>query len=136
MVILPELEAGLEIARQTLLNLKIPIPMIQQYTDAIRKELYHPLAEGGEDGQELRLLKNARNLLELSWERLSAGTPMVGLSLRELEIRRRLGVSIVGIIRKGEFIPNPDADFRFALGDLIAAMGNAEQLQTFNNYVH
>ncbi len=135
MVILPELEAGLEIARQTLLHLKMPISVIQQYTDAIRKEFYLPLAAGGEDDRDLRLLKNARHLLELSWERLAADTPLTGRSLRELEIRRRLGVSIVGIIRKGDFIPNPDADFRFAQGDLIAAMGNTEQLNAFKTYL-
>lgn len=135
MVILPELEAGLEIARQTLLHLKMPIPVIQQYTDAIRKELYHPLAQEGTDAQDLRLLKNARNLLELSWERLSAEAPLTGHSLRELEIRRRMGVSIVGILRQGKFIPNPDPDFRFAEEDLIAAIGNTEQLETFKTYI-
>jgi len=52
-----------------------------------------------------------------------------------LEIRRRLGVSIVGIIRKGQFIPNPDVNFRFAQGDLVAAMGNAQQLDAFKAYL-
>ena len=133
MVILPELEAGLEIARQTLLHLKMPIPVIQQYTDAIRRELYQPLVERGEGDADLALLKHARHLLELSWERLAPEAPLVGQSLRELEIRRRLGVSVVGTIRKGQFLPNPDADFRFAAGDLVAVMGNAEQLQAFKD---
>jgi CPA2 family monovalent cation:H+ antiporter-2 len=131
MVILPELEAGLEIARQALLHLKMSIPVIQQYTDAIRRELYQPLVEGEEDARDFRLLKNARNLLELSWEHLTEETSLAGQSLRELEIRRRTGVSVVGVIRQGRFLPNPDADFRFAGGDLVAAMGNAEQLQAF-----
>ena len=135
MVILPELEAGLEIARQTLLHLKMPIPVIQQYTDAIRKEFYHPLAEGKEEEADLRLLKHARNLLELSWARLAEDGPLNDRSLGELEIRRRLGVSIVGIIRKGQFIPNPDVNFRFAQGDLVAAMGNAQQLDAFKAYL-
>lgn len=135
MVVLPELEAGLEIARQTLLHLKMPIPVIQQYTDSVRKELYQPLGESGDDDRDLRLLKNARNLLELSWERLAPESPLVGHTLREQEIRRRLGVSVVGVIRKGEFIPNPDADFMFVTGDLVAAMGNPAQLESFKDYL-
>ena len=132
MVILPELEAGLEIARQALLHLKMPIPVIQRYTDAIRRELYHPLSEGRDDHQEIRQLRSAGDLLELSWERLATGNPMVGRSLRELEIRRQTGVSIVGVIRQGEFLPNPEADFCFAEGDLIATIGNTAQRQAFN----
>jgi K+:H+ antiporter len=135
MVVLPELEAGLEIARQTLLHLKMPIPVIQQYTDSVRKEFSQPLGESSDDDRDLRLLKNARNLLELSWERLSTESPLVGHTLREQEIRRRLGVSVVGVIRKGEFIPNPDADFMFVAGDLIAAMGNTVQLESFKEYL-
>jgi CPA2 family monovalent cation:H+ antiporter-2 len=131
MVILPELEAGLEIARQALLHLKMSIPVIQQYTDAIRRELYQPLVEGKEDARDFRLLENARNLLELAWEHLPAATSLAGRSLGELEIRRRTGVSVVGVLRKGCFLPNPDADFRFSGGDLVAVMGNAEQLQAF-----
>jgi CPA2 family monovalent cation:H+ antiporter-2 len=134
MVVLPELEAGLEIARQTLLHLKMPIPVIQQYTDSVRKEFYQPLGESGDD-RDLRLLKNARNLLELSWERLATESPLTGHTLREEEIRRRLGVSVVGVVRKGEFIPNPDADFMFITGDLIAAMGNTAQLESFKEYL-
>ncbi len=112
MVILPELEAGLEIARQALLHLKMPIPVIQEYTDAIRRELYHPISEAREEHQEIRQLKNAKDLLELSWERLSADNPLTEHTLRELEIRSRTGVSVVGVIRQGKFIPNPEADFQ------------------------
>ncbi|HER62818.1 MAG TPA: portal protein, partial [Desulfobacteraceae bacterium] len=36
MAVLPEMEAGLEIARQALLHLEIPVHVIQQYTDAVR----------------------------------------------------------------------------------------------------
>ncbi|MDD3800679.1 cation:proton antiporter [Desulfuromonas thiophila] len=135
MVILPELEAGLEIARQALLHLQIPIPVIQRYTDSIRRELYHPLSEVGDGYQEIRQLKQAKDLLELSWERLPAATPLLGQSLRQLELRRCTGVSVVGVIRQGHFVPNPSADFIFAADDLVAAIGNAEQRKLFSDLV-
>ncbi len=131
MVVLPELEAGLEIARQALLALQIPIPVIQRYTDSIRKELYHPISESRDDFKEIRQLKNAKDLLELTWERLGADSPLAGCSIRELEVRRRTGASIVGVLRRGEFVANPAADFRFGAGDLVAVIGNASQREAF-----
>jgi len=101
MVIMPELEAGLEIARQALLNLKIPIPTIQRYTDSVRLDHYHPDVQNQQGNHEIRLLKNARELLELSWERLNDGSLLIGKSLRDLEIRQTVGVSIVGVFRDG-----------------------------------
>ncbi len=127
MVVLPELEAGLEIARQALLHLQLPVPVIQRYTDALRRDHYHPTTEISKENQELLLLKNARELLDLNWERLGPESLMAGHSLRELDIRRATGVSIVGVLRAGDFIPNPGADFIFATGDLVAILGSVDQ---------
>jgi CPA2 family monovalent cation:H+ antiporter-2 len=127
MVILPELEAGLEIARQALLHQKLPISVIQRYTDALRRDHYHPSGEMSKDRQEINLLKNARDLLELSWERLGSESLMVGQSIRDLDIRRTTGISIVGVLREGSFSPNPPADFVFRSGDLVAVLGSSRQ---------
>ncbi|PLX78530.1 MAG: portal protein [Desulfuromonas sp.] len=135
MVILPELEAGLEIARQALLHLNMPIPVIQRYTDAIRRELYHPIFETRDDHKEIRQLKNARDLLELTWERITTDSPASGKNLRELEVRRCTGVSIVGVLRNGDFVPNPGAGFELKAGDLVAAIGNSEQRQAFTSFL-
>jgi len=127
MVIMPELEAGLEIARQALLHLKLPIPKIQQYTDSMRRDYLHPELQDSSQGQELRLLKNARELLELRWERLGAESLMAGHSIRDLDIRRTTGSSVVGVLRGAEFTPNPSADFVFANGDLVAVLASTRQ---------
>jgi CPA2 family monovalent cation:H+ antiporter-2 len=136
MVILPELEAGLEIARQTLLNLKMPIPLIQRYTDSIRREHYHPSAQQAGLPREMQLLKNARELLELTWERVGTQSLLVGSSLRDLDLRSRIGVSVVGVLRNGEFSANPSADFIFQPDDLLAVLGNLSErteLQQWSN---
>ncbi|MCF6178174.1 MAG: portal protein, partial [Geopsychrobacter sp.] len=126
MVILPELEAGLEIARQALLHLKLPVPVIQRYADALRRDHYHPTHGMSPESQELYLLKNAREFLDLYWERLGDENLMVGKSLRELDTRRTTGASIVGVLRAGEFVPNPAAGFVFATGDLVAILGHVD----------
>jgi CPA2 family monovalent cation:H+ antiporter-2 len=127
MVIRPELEAGLEIARQVLLNIKIPVPVIQKFTDAARRDHYQQLSNDPDDLDNIRLLQKARDLLELSWEELDAENSSVGCSLRQLDVRQSTGTSVVGVLREGTFIANPSADLVFQVGDLIASIGSSQQ---------
>lgn len=134
-VIQPEFEAGLEITRQALLHLNIPATEIQRFTDTIRRELYAPLYHTHDEYQTIAQLQNASHLLELSWIRLTADSPLIGRNIQELKIRSRTGVSVVGVMRDGELYPNPDAAYQFTIGDLVAVMGNSEQLAAFQAMV-
>lgn len=130
-VVQPEFEAGLEITRQALLHLNIALTDIHRFTNAIRQELYAPLYQAHDEYQMVTQLKNAAHLLELTWLRLAGDSPFVGRSIRELEIRKRTGASVVGVMRDGTSIPNPPPDHRFATGDFVAVMGETEQLAAF-----
>ncbi len=127
MVIRPELEAGLEIARQVLLNLNIPVPIIQKFTDAARQDHYQQLSDDQVGLDNIRLLQKARDSIELSWEELNVGDSLVGHSLRQLDVRQSTGASVVGILREGNFIANPSADLVFQVGDMIASIGSPQQ---------
>jgi len=130
-VVQPEFEAGLEITRQALLHLNLSATEIHKFTDAIRHELYAPLYEQRSDYPLLAQLQNATSLLELTWLTLPADSPLVGQTLQSLQIRSRTGVSVAGTMRDGTFSPNPHGDHRFVAGDLVAVMGNPEQLAGF-----
>jgi CPA2 family monovalent cation:H+ antiporter-2 len=123
MVIQPELEAGLEIARQTLLNLKLSVTEIQRFTDAARREHYHQDYENQAGLKSIRQLKNAHDLLQLSWEELGSESLLIGRSLRQLDMRQMTGASVVGVLRQGKFITNPSADLIFKPGDMVAVIG-------------
>jgi CPA2 family monovalent cation:H+ antiporter-2 len=56
---------------------------------------------------------------------------LIDKSLGTLDIRRKIGVSIVGVIRNDIFRPNPDAEYTFTAGDLVAVMGNTQQRENF-----
>ncbi|MFZ5774993.1 MAG: cation:proton antiporter [Thermodesulfobacteriota bacterium] len=133
MVVLPEMEAGLEIARQALLHLEIPVPLIQQYTDEVRQQLYGPIYAASKDSHLLTKLNTIKNLLEVSWVELPPESPLAGASLKESAIRTRTGVTVVGVVHKGEFYPNPQADSRFAGGDLVAVVGNRHERLSFQS---
>ncbi|KAA3620152.1 MAG: portal protein [Calditrichaeota bacterium] len=127
----PEFEASLEITRQALLHLNIAATEIHRYTDAVRKELYMPLYQKQSNYGMLKQLQNAINLLELNWICLEKDSPLIGKTLKDLAIRNKTGVSVVGVMRDGNLTPNPDANYRFDSGDLLAVMGDAEQLASF-----
>ncbi|RPJ17656.1 MAG: portal protein [Desulfobacteraceae bacterium] len=131
MAVLPEMEAGLEIARQALLHLEIPVAVIQEYTDAVRQKLYAPIYESNRDNQLLTKLDNIKNMLEISWVTLMNESPLINKSIKESAVRTRTGASVVGIIREGAFHSNPKADYHFKAGDMVAVVGNKRERNDF-----
>jgi len=131
MVVLPEMEAGLEVARQALLHLDFSATVIQEYTDAVRRKLYAPIYKEHYDYQLLTRLDKVKDLLEITWVKLDTGSPLVGKSIGEADIRNRTGASIVGVIRNNIFGPNPKADYCFGANDMVAVVGNPQERETF-----
>jgi len=131
MVVQPEFEAGLEITRQALLSLHIPVIEIQNYTDAVRRELYAPLYQSLNDYPTITELHSAKGLLDMSWVKVLSGSTLNDRSIREVGIRSQTGVSVVGVIREAKFKPNPPADYRFAAGDLVAVIGKPDEITAF-----
>ncbi|MBA2712948.1 MAG: cation:proton antiporter, partial [Rubrobacteraceae bacterium] len=72
----PELEAGLELARQALASLGVGAEDAHTFADGVRRELYAPIsAEGPEDGADgfLARLRQASRSIEVEWVRLPEG---------------------------------------------------------------
>ncbi|MBF0242605.1 MAG: cation:proton antiporter [Desulfamplus sp.] len=147
MAVLPEMEAGLEIARQALLHLEMPVTVIQEYTDAVRQQLYEPIyhfdsdedqsedgskiSSSGQDQQLLTKLDNIKNMLEISWITLMPDSPLIEQTIKDAAIRSKTGASIVGIIHKKKFYSNPKVDYAFKEGDLVAVVGNQHERNEF-----
>ncbi|MBU4264232.1 MAG: cation:proton antiporter [Proteobacteria bacterium] len=131
MVVLPELEAGLEIARQALIHLQVPITLIQGYTDTVRRQLYAPIYNSHYDYHLLSQLDKAKDLLEISWLTIPADSPLLGRTIKDAAIRTRTGASLVAVIHEGKFSPNPTIDYSFAQGDMVAVIGNCQQREAF-----
>ncbi|MEJ2200626.1 MAG: cation:proton antiporter [Desulfuromonadaceae bacterium] len=134
-VVQPEFEASLEFTRQALLYLDMPISRIQGFTDTVRRELYAPLYQGEQGYHALSQLQNIAHLLELSWVFLGQQSPLLEKSIQELAIRSRTGASIVGVLRRGQMLSNPDPGFCFAADDLIGVIGEPHQLSAFLDLV-
>lgn len=133
-VVQPEFEASLEITRQALLHLQIPITEINRFTDAIRHELYAPLYQLQGSYQTVLQLQSFARLLEFSWFQLPETSPLVGKTIQELRIRNQTGVAVVGVVRQNQIFPNPELDHQFQARDFVAVMGNGEQLAAFQTF--
>jgi monovalent cation:H+ antiporter-2, CPA2 family len=129
-VIQPEFEAGLEITRQALIHLRLPASEIMRYTDALRKDQCSLLTADDDQLQRIALLVDSGSL-ELEWLILDDRSPLNGHSIGEAAIRTHTGASVVGVTRRGVFLPNPGPEFRFEQGDAVAVIGKYDQVRSF-----
>ncbi len=109
----PEFEAAIEMTRQALLHFNVPAHDILHVASAVRHEQYGDADATRERdiGGMSRIGEIARQL-DLAWVRVPDDSPFEERTLRELDVRSSTGASIVGIIRGGSLLANPDGGAR------------------------
>jgi len=132
-IVLPEFETSLEMTRQALLHLRVPVPEIQRHTELLRRDLFAPFFNADGVYKTLTQLRTAEQQFDLQWVLLLEDSPLVARSIGETEIRKTTGTSIVGVIRSGKLVANPDAHFRFQPNDLVAIIGTDQARQAFQD---
>jgi CPA2 family monovalent cation:H+ antiporter-2 len=128
-VIHPELEGGLEIVRDTLLVLNYPSAQIQQYVDVVRRDAYQAIHPDGVLHRVLdRVLMAARGV-EIAWEPIVAGSPLIGQTLAEANLRAKVGASVIALVRDQQLMPNPKSSTQFHEGDMVGLIGEKDELE-------
>jgi CPA2 family monovalent cation:H+ antiporter-2 len=123
-VIQPEFEAAIEMIRHTLVHVGVSPLQMESYLDGFRQKRY-----GNTVRQWLQREDPFHKLQRLQEVQLPENSPLIGHSLRECNIRDRLGVSVIQVQRKsGESLVNPPADLVLESGDKLLVMGSATQL--------
>jgi len=130
-VVIPEFEAGLEMARKALVHLHIPAAKIQHYTESLRQDLFASLFSENEEDEILEQLQWAEHQFDMQWMMIKPGSILVGKTIGESEIRTITASSVVGVIRDDVLEPNPDANFRFQANDRAAIIGTDSSRETF-----
>jgi CPA2 family monovalent cation:H+ antiporter-2 len=140
----PELEAGLELARQALARFGVSAEEAHNFADGVRRELYAPIsgeeqAKEGGDGSFARL-RQASQAIEVEWVRLpevqvpgknETESGLLGHTIGDLGVRSETGASILAVVRGDEVIPNPGADLALEAGDAVGVLGTPEQRAAF-----
>lgn len=129
--VLPEVEAGLEVARQSLLLLKFSPMETHRHTDRVRQELYSVLSETSENYRELTQFRGAEQQFDLQWIKLTPESRLVNRTIADNHVRKETGASIVGIVRDGTLQTNPSATDLLLPDDLVAIIGSDEARMNF-----
>lgn len=128
-IVRPELEGGVAMVRQTLLDLDLAVNEIERYTDLVRREgMSEEEAPSPERARLLGDLMRAARHVEIRWVSLEATSVLAGKSLKESALRTRAGVSVVAVVRHTGLMHNPDPDTRLEAGDRLALIGSPEQV--------
>jgi CPA2 family monovalent cation:H+ antiporter-2 len=128
----PEIEAAIEMTQQALMYFNVPAHDVLRVASAIRRERYEGARGGAQTGLAMMSqIGDMARQLDFIWVGLPADSPFDGRTLGELRLRGTSGVTVVGIIRHGTLIPNPDGESRLERGDLVAVLGTRDQIGRF-----
>jgi CPA2 family monovalent cation:H+ antiporter-2 len=128
-VIHPEMEGGLEIVRHTLVQLGFPLREVHRYADAVRRDHYEVQVNSSEEHRLLHELVDAARGIEVTWLRLDDGSPVLGQTLAETNVRARSGASVIAITRDRQLMPNPKSQTVFQSGDSVGLIGEEQQVE-------
>ena len=127
-VIPEEFETSVEIFARVLQEFHIPRNVISLQVDMIRKEHYGTLRGLHLQGKRLDELSQFLAGTTTDTFLILQTSPAVGRSLAELELRSRIGVTLIAVVRDEKSIHNPSRDFLFESGDILVLMGSHKDL--------
>lgn len=132
-VVQPEFEASLELSAHLLTGLGVPLPVIQREVQQIRSSRYLNFRPERLPEQVSRELKVAAQDMNSRWYPLPEGSPLIGMTLEETDLRRLTGVSLMAIQRAtGEEVDYPDAQTKLEEGDRLLIVGEVDELVAFS----
>ncbi len=137
-VVAEELEAWMEIAVRVLRLYGMPREAVASQIADLRAEDYDMARILPIPGQPLRHLWHLLPQVDLELFVIPPSSPLAGAELRQLELRKRTGASVLAVVRpyartgsstsSTQVIHNPEPHFRFAEGDQVVLIGSREQL--------
>ncbi|HIE59489.1 MAG TPA: potassium transporter TrkA [Persephonella sp.] len=69
--------------------------------------------------------------LAIEWFKVEKGSPISDKSIKQLEIRKKTGATVISIIRGDETITNPLPDEVIKEGDILVLIGSRDQIEKF-----
>ncbi len=127
-VIPEEFETSVEIFARVLRRLRVPRNVIALQIELIRRQGYSMLRGVELPRQTLDQLSQILAATTTESFMVPSSSPAVGRSIRELQLRKSTGVTIIAAVRAGAPLTNPPPDFVIEPGDILVMVGNHAQL--------
>ncbi len=131
-VVQPEFEAALEMMRQGLLHVGLPVEEINAYADRVRRARSTiPDVAAASYVAFLGQLATSAAPVALRWVTIAPESELAGVTLAGATLRTRTGASVVAVSRAEVVTPNPGPDFALAPGDVVGVIGTSSQHEAF-----
>ena len=128
-VVQPEFEASLEMVNHLLIGVGLLPEVVQEKMQQIRQDHYLDLRPESSPAEVSRYLQKVTRDLNRRWYDLPADSPLIGMTLEEVNMRYLTGVSLMAIRRAGgEEIDYPNSQTTLLLGDRLLVVGSVEEL--------
>lgn len=128
-VIPEEFETSVEIFARVLKNYRIPGNIIQNQIEIIRQEGYAMLRTPTVmSGERLASLSTVLEQSLMDTFYVDSGCSVAGMTLREIDLRKKSGTTVIAVVRKGDARTNPPADFKIEAGDILVLLGSHAEL--------
>ena len=127
-VIPEEYETSVEIFARVLRRLRVPRNVINVQVDLVRQQGYRMLRGLDLPRQTLDQLGQILAATTTESFLVPQGSPAAGQTIRSIQLRRSIGVTIIAVIRDGVPTTNPSPDWQIAAGDVMVMLGSHAQL--------
>jgi monovalent cation:H+ antiporter-2, CPA2 family len=129
-VIPEEFETSIEIFSRVLQHYGTPRHVIESQIEQIRRQGYRMLRSPSAIPQiKMANLNAALHSATTELFRLNPGSPVIGKTLAELNLRGLTGVTLIAVVRDGKTEINPGADYKFAADDTLVLLGEIEKIE-------
>jgi monovalent cation:H+ antiporter-2, CPA2 family len=132
-VIPEEFETSIEIFSRVLHEYHIPANVIANQIQLVRFGGYKMLRGYSLDQENLGRIAALFAGATVDHVQLDPGAPAAGRSLRELDVRKNTGATVIAIARNGEANTNPGPDFMLQQDDIVVLIGGHRELDDAMN---
>lgn len=127
-VIPEEFETSVEIFSRVLAKYLVPRNEIDTLVVQLRSDGYEMFRNFSGKSSSFSSLDLQLPDVEVSSMRVEEGSSVVGMSLLELQLRKKYGVTVFAVCRDSQTFLNPEVDQSFYADDILYVIGSPEKL--------
>jgi CPA2 family monovalent cation:H+ antiporter-2 len=134
-VIPEEFETSVEIFSKVLNRLQVPVNDIREHIDKIRQDNYLALRVVKLPRKYLVEREDILNNIVIETYRIRQGSVADEKTLKDLNLRSKTGVTVIGIERSGEVHRMPSPSLRLMTDDVLLFIGSREDIDCAVDYL-
>jgi len=135
-VIPEEFETSVEIFARVLGKYLIPRDEIEKFIAEVRADGYDMFRSLSKESASFSDLKLHLPDLEISTIRVNEGSSLVGKSLAQIELRKKLGVTLLAIRRDSQIISDLGGDTEFYANDVLVLLAPGNKIGAITGLFH